>query len=161
MTASGTAANRDRGTDVEDIVCERWPCDLTDPDGRLDWYDFEFVQDLNIDRNDRPVVPAGTKGDAKSCYVTYEDGDRAGRWWIDRENHEALVDADGEYALAVIDGATGDVERLALVPARSVDALIDGDWWDCGDGGRTAEEFRQLPWTAVFDSLDAEGGDGA
>lgn len=159
MTAS-TAANRDRGTDVEELACERWPLELAD-DAHCDWYDLEFIADLTTARPP-VVVPAGTKAESKSCWIRY-DG-RAGRWWIERENHEDLVDADGEYVFSVVDGASGDVERMALVPATTVDALID-EWWDCGDGGRTAEEYRQIPWTAVFDDLDepadGRGGDGA
>jgi len=159
MTA---AQNRERGIRVEDLACDRWPARPID-DGRDDWCDLEFVDDVTEDVGGTAVVEADTLAEVKSCLAEYSSAGRtsSGRWWIRRGAHEQLLDVDGVYILAVVDPETDDVLRMALADATTVDALIDGDWWDCGDGGRTAEEFHQIAWTRVFDSLEAPGGESA
>jgi hypothetical protein len=155
------AKNRERGLDVEDAACERWPLDpvAEDRDERDSWYDLEFIADVEIELSSVPVVEAGTLAEVKSCYPDYDD--RAGRWWIRRENHEKLVDAEGVYVLAVVERNTERVLRMALVDARTIDVIIDGDWWDAGDGGRSADQYRQISWTAIFKILQNPRGESA
>lgn len=154
MTA---AKNRERGRDVECAVCEQWPLDRIDDD-RAEWYDLEFVADVVGDRAGT-IATVGDVVEAKSCYASY-DG-RAGRWWIRRENHEQLVDIDGWYVLVVLERESDEILRMALTRAETIDRIIDGNWWDCGNGGRSADQFRQIAWTAVFDDLRDPRGESA
>lgn len=149
------AENRDRGLDVEDEACQRYPVEPAS-DARDDWHDLEFTADLELDVVDDVLVEKGTLAESKSCYDHYRD--RRGRWWIRRGAHEQLLDADGVYLLSVVDRDTGGVLRTALVEASTVDQLIDR-WWDCGNGGQTAKQYRQLPWSKIFVSLSAPGRD--
>lgn len=150
------SANPERGLDVEDVACQRWPASPVSED-RDEWCDLVIDEDLDVERSAEPVATAGTAVEVKSCYARYES--RAGRWWIARENHDRLLEVDGEYALGVVDEESEDVLRLGLLSARTVDAIIDGEWWHCGEGGQHVEEFRQIAWTDVFRSLDEPGGD--
>ncbi|RKD94742.1 hypothetical protein [Halopiger aswanensis] len=146
------AENRERGHYVETAACDRWPLERVDDD-RAEWHDLEFVQDLVGDRAG-VIATAGEVAEAKSCYETY-DG-RAGRWWIRRENHERLVGVDGWYILVVLERESDEILRIALTRAATVDRIIDGNWWECGNGGRSAEQYRQIAWTAVFDGVGGE-----
>lgn len=154
------ATNRDRGLDVEDAACERWPAKPVpeDRDQRDGWYDLIFTDDVVDDVAGVPIVEEGTFAECKSCFPDYDD--RAGRWWIRRENHELLVGTEGVYVLAIVERETHRVLRMALVDASTIDALIDGNWWRTGNGGRSAEEYRQLPWTTIFESC-FEPGEGS
>lgn len=155
------AANRDRGLAVEEFACDRWPVEqVGEGDDSPEWYDLEFTADLIAPTAEQVIVDAGAVVEVKSCWPRYES--RAGRWWIRRHNHDRLVEADGLYALGVVDRSSEEVLRLGLLGAGIVDAIIDGEWWDPGDGGRSVEEFRQIPWTEIFDSLQLPlGGDSA
>ncbi|OVE84726.1 hypothetical protein B2G88_10100 [Natronolimnobius baerhuensis] len=93
------AENRERGHFVETAACDRWPLERVDDD-RAEWHDLEFVQDV-IGEQVGVIATAGEVAEAKSCYETYDR--RAGRWWIRRENHERLVDANGWYVLVVLE----------------------------------------------------------
>lgn len=151
-----TAENPDRGHSVEEIACYRWPAERVD-DQEASWYDIEFVDDVDVELSPAPVVAQGTLGEVKSCYPFYDD--RAGRVWIRRENHERLLAVDGVYIVAVVERETEEVLRMGLSDASTIDAIIDEDWWECGQGGRSAEQYRQIPWTTFFDRLDSNGGD--
>ncbi|WP_126662018.1 hypothetical protein [Haloterrigena salifodinae] len=151
------AKNRERGHDVECAACEQWPLERVDDD-RAEWYDLEFVADV-VGNLAGTIATVGDVVEAKSCYETY-DG-RAGRWWIRRENHERLVDVDGWYVLVVLERESDEILRMALTRAETVDRIIDGNWWDCGNGGRSAEQYRQVSWSAVFEDLRAPGGESA
>lgn len=139
---------------AERAACDRWPLEVVG-DGESDWFDAEVSAPISTELSDGPIVEVGTPVEVKSCRRRY--GGRNGRWWIKRANHERLLGRDGEYVLAVRD-ASGDVLRLSLLSARTVDAMIS-EWWDTGNGGgRDADEFRQIPWSAVFESVDPAGG---
>ncbi|WP_276254775.1 hypothetical protein [Halomontanus rarus] len=146
------ANNRERGLDVEDRACVRWPLEPIahaheDRDG---WCDLEFTDVLEGELTG-PIALEGDRVEVKSCWDRHANGN--GRWWIRRDNHERLVDVDGWYVLAVVDRDTEEVCRMSLTRAKTVDAIIDNSWWDCGDGGRCAREFHQIYWTTVFDDL--------
>jgi len=78
-----------------------------------------------------------------------------GRWWLRESSHRALLEADGEYALAVYDPApepNGGVLSLALRPAWWVDARITA-WSPCGPGHQ-ADRAACVPWSRAFDPAD-------
>lgn len=151
-----TVENRPRGHAIEAAACSRWPADRVGQAGP-DWFDLRLRADVVPALGTVPIATAGTPVEVKSCYPTY--GNRKGRWWIRRANHERLCEADGTYVLAVVDRSSPQVRRMCLLDAGTVDALIGGEWWSCGQGGRSAQEYRQLPWTSVFHGLgrDEEG----
>jgi len=152
------ATNRNRGLDVEDEACQRWPAKSVpeDRDQRDGWYDLIFTDDIVEDISGSAIVEEGTFAECKSCFADYDD--RAGRWWIRRRNHELLAETDGVYVLAIVERETHRILRMPLVDATTIDAPIDGNWWETGNGGRSADEYRQLSWTAVFDScFEPEG----
>ncbi|TYT63024.1 hypothetical protein [Natrialba swarupiae] len=93
------AENRERGHYVDTAACDRWPLERVDDD-RAEWYDLEYIQDVGGEHAG-VIATADEVAEAKSCDETY-DG-RAGRWWIRRENHERLVEADGWYVLVVLE----------------------------------------------------------
>lgn len=151
------ADNPDWGRSVETVACDRWPLNRVSSDDDVpDWIDARTVDPIETELSPEPIVEAGTPVEVKACQRRYRG--RNGRWWIKRGNHESLLAEDGEYVLAVYDSNSGDVVRMSLLSARTLDALVTS-WWDCGDGGRTAEEYRQIPWTAVFDNLARPEGD--
>lgn len=78
-----------------------------------------------------------------------------------RPNHDMLVDAGDWYVLVVLNQETEAVLRMGLTSAATVDEIIDGNWWDAGDGGHGHDWFRQFPWTTVFDSLEEPRGGSA
>lgn len=139
--------NRKRGLIAEVAACDRWPArQLTDTPDDTEWADIEFQEEV-----DAPIglIPDGTKGEVKSCIPEY--GDCYGKWWIRRRNHQRLLEDGGVYIFAIIDPDTHTVLRMGLLDATDVDVLID-EWWECGDGGHTAQAYRQLPWTTLFTS---------
>ncbi|WP_247729579.1 hypothetical protein [Halovivax limisalsi] len=149
------ADNADWGRTVETAACERWPLEHVAADNdKPDWFDARFVAPLEAESTPEPIVEAGTPVEVKSCRRRYCG--RYGRWWIKRESHDRLVDAAGEYVLAVTD-RTGIV-RMSLLSAETVDCLCS-TWWETGDGGPNAEEYRQVPWTVVFEDLVGPGGE--
>ncbi|MFC3958900.1 hypothetical protein [Halovivax cerinus] len=149
------ADNADWGRTVETAACERWPLEHVAGDDREpDWFDARFVAPLETELASGPIIEAGTPVEVKSCRTRYRG--RYGRWWIRRESHERLLEAGGEYVLAIYD--TGGIKRMSLLSAETVDCLISS-WWETGDGGRDADEYRQVPWTAVFEDLVGPGGE--
>ena len=150
MTTS-VADNADHGLNAEEAACERWPLERVSGNGdEPDWFDARFTEDCEAGLAGI-VAEAGTPVEVKVCRLRYPD--RFGRWWIKRANHERLLKADGEYVLAVHE--KGDVLRQGILSAQTVDALIEG-WWAAGDGGQDADQFVQLPWSAVLDSVGGE-----
>jgi len=145
------ADNADFGLNAETAATERWPIERVQDNGDApDWYDGRFVADLESDLGG-VIVGEGTLVESKACRREYRE--RRGRWWIRRRNHQKLLEADGEYVLAVYD-PTGEILRQGLVSASTIDAIVDGNWWDAGAGGNQAEEYVQLPWSAVFEDLE-------
>ncbi|AGB17366.1 hypothetical protein Halru_2795 [Halovivax ruber XH-70] len=149
------ADNADWGRTVETAACERWPLEhVAGDDSEPDWFDARFVAPLETELAPVPIVEAGTPVEVKSCRRRYQG--RYGRWWIKRESHEQLLEAGGEYVLAVTDRS--GIVRMSLLDAETVDCLFS-TWWGTGNGGKDAEEYRQVPWTAVFDDLVGQGGE--
>lgn len=149
MVRMSLGDNRDRGLDVEDDVSDIIPAVpiVDDRSQRDDWYDLEFYE--------API-------ECKSCLEYYERSNgrkREGRWWIAKRNHEKLLEDGGWYAFAVVD-SEGEIQRTALVHVDSVDDYIDDDWWSTGNGGQGVEEYRQIPWTAVFGGGEDGSGGG-
>lgn len=149
------ADNADWGRTVETAACDRWPLEHVAGDDSPEWFDARTVAPIETPLASSPIAEEGTPVEVKACRRRYRG--RYGRWWIRRENHERLLEAGGEYVLAVYDHAEGDVCRMALTSATTVDALVTS-WWECGDGGRCADQYRQVPWTAAFDDLHEPGG---
>ena len=146
------------GAEFERFATERWPeiARVSDPDSP-DWLDARFERPL---RNELAgeIAAEGTPVDAKSAALRTHGGERFGRWWFSRNHHEALVDAGGEYALGVYTRpAEGMIafEHAVLVPARTVDVLLEGRWYAAGVSHR-AEECGQLPVSRV---VDVSGGE--
>lgn len=155
---TSVADNRDRGLDVEDESCSQWPLEpiADDRDHRDDWYDLVATNSFDVGARS---VDAGDPIECKSCWVRYDSRQRRGQWWISRANHERLVSAGGWYILSVVDPGTEYILRMSLVEAPVVDRLIDERWTNCGRGGQTVEQYRQLPWSAVFDPSETPGGE--
>lgn len=154
--------NHDRGRSVETTVCTDYYPEFrhTEPDDdHPDWYDAVADEHVLVPP---PVQDAlvleGALVEIKSCQPSTGDGSgstQTGRWWIRKRAHEKLLAEDGWYVLCVTPEDTpGNPHRVALTRAREVDALIDSWWnWD--------PPCICIAWTAVFDSLDANGGDEA
>ena len=149
---TSVADNRDRGIDVEDESCGQWPLEPAAED-RSEWFDLVAVDRYNAIGQS---VEAGDRLECKSCWDRY--GSRRGRWWIPRRNYKRLVENDGWYILSVVDREAEYILWISLVRASRIDQLIDGRWTDCGRGGKGVEQYRQLPWSAVFDPAETPGG---
>ncbi len=141
---TSVADDRNRGIDVEDESCSQWPLEPA-AENRGKWSDPVAVDHFGF--NGRSVS-AGDRLKCKSCWDRY--GSRRGRWWIARAAHTRLVDREAGYIL-----------RMSLVRASRVDQLIGGRWTHCGRGGKGIEQYRQLPWSAVFDLAETLGGEQA
>ena len=147
------------GAEFERYVAERWPEieRVTDPDSPH-WVDARFAAPL-ANETAGEIVAEGTPVDAKSAAFRTHGGERFGRWWFRRSHHKALLEADGEYALgAYVRPAelTIAVEHAVLLPARTVDVLLEGRWYAAGAAHR-AEVCGQLPISRVVD-VSGDGG---
>jgi hypothetical protein len=105
-----------------------------------------------------PVVEQGTLVEIKSAMVRLESGGH-GRFYLRREQHEAIVDEAGVYLFVVCE-PTPDRSLLALkiVPATSLGEIVSS--WRRAGPDRT--EYTQLRWGRVFDADevgDSPGGD--
>lgn len=148
--------NSDVGRNAVTAACDRWPLvRIGDAPDRPDWYDAEFSVDLSNDLLGT-LATQGTPVEVKTCRAYRDDGSgrRRGRWLIRRANHEALLDANGEYVLSVYEGEK--ILEQALLKARWVDAMID-NWWTAN--GMRCEEYVQLPWRRVFATVGIEESD--
>jgi hypothetical protein len=152
--------NADWGRTVEIAACDRWQLEHVAGDvAAPGWYDALTTRSLSDARDSREstfgVVGSDTPVEAKAArYRVQEAGSqRRGRWWLRESSHRALIEADGEYALAVYDPAPdGGVLSLALRPAWWVGARVTA-WSPCGPGHR-ADRAARLPWSRVFDPAD-------
>jgi hypothetical protein len=96
------------------------------------------------------VTADGRPVESKTCRVVLVNG-RRGRWWIQRESHDQLVDADGLYALSIYDPqavAEGPILGSVLVPASEVDNLVA--WTANGRGHHRGTEHAKLGWPHVL-----------
>lgn len=93
----------------------------------------------------------GVPVEVKACRTTLENG-RSGRWWIEREAHQQLVDAGGFYALATYDPQRledGPIVDVALIPAEWIDLQLS--WTSNGTGHHKGEEHSKLGWPRVLE----------
>lgn len=106
---------------------------------------------------DTPLVDAGTPVEIKACCIWIGNGTTPagtekrmrGRFTFS-PTHDKLVEEGGEYALVLYD-TVGDPEgsgyvivyRIALVSARTIDALIS-------DG----PDYPKLSWPHIFESAE-------
>jgi hypothetical protein len=79
----------------------------------------------------------------------------------DRREWFDLAATDSWYILSVIDREAEYILRMAVVRASRVNQLIGDRWTDCRRGGNGVEQYRQFPWSAVFDPTETPGGEQA
>ncbi len=103
-----------------------------------------------------PVVEQGTLVEIKSAMVRLESGGH-GRFYLRREQHEAIVDDAGVYLFAVCE-PTPDRSILALkfVAATTLDDAVSS-WRRAGPD---RPEYTQLRWGRIFDSDEIGAGPG-
>ncbi|QSG02535.1 hypothetical protein [Natranaeroarchaeum sulfidigenes] len=94
-----------------------------------------------------PVVERGTLVEIKSAMVRLDSGG-TGRFYLRREQHNAIVEDGGVYLFAVCE-PTPDRTVLALkfVPATSLDDVVSS-WRSAGPD---RPEYTQLRWGRIFD----------
>jgi hypothetical protein len=80
------------------------------------------------------AVESRTPAEVKATRLRVQESSsqRRGRWWLRESSHQALVEADGEYALGIYTPGEG-VITLALRPAWWVGERITS-WSPCGPG---------------------------
>lgn len=155
------------GDRVERAAREFLPLVEPDPDGLdvdADRLDAVFVDDHGASASAGDLVEVKGAVARNSCH------DR-GRFLVKQGAHEMLCDVEADpdddraawYVLVVYSPSPTDVddadelviERIGLVRARTVDALLDEHTWTETGRGRQAQ--TQLCWSRVFDSLDHPG----
>ena len=150
--------NADWGRSAETAACERWPLERVSSDADEPWW-FDARATETIFGNDGfSDVEAGTPIKVKSARwrIDANGGDRRGRWLLRERAHEQLLDADGEYALAVVREDEG-VVAIVLRPAWFVDDLVTA--WSPTSTRRSARSGRrvaQIVWGRVFDEGDGK-----
>jgi hypothetical protein len=95
----------------------------------------------------------GTPGEVKGCIRRTGRGDM-GKFFIRRENHERLLDADGFYVLAVYDPQNwkqGPVLDVEMKPAAWLDS-VDVGW--TANGSRRDEVVKRPVWSELFQPED-------
>jgi|SRR5699024_1794264 len=154
--------NADWGRTVEIAACERWQLEHVAGDvAAPGWYDAATTRVVS-DAADSRVSAFGsvevqTPVEVKAARFRVQEAgsQRRGRWWLRESSHRALLEADGEYALAVYDPAPepdGGVLSLALRPAWWVGERVTS-WSPCGPGHR-ADRAACVPWNRAFDPAD-------
>ena len=152
--------NADWGRTAETAACERWPLERVSSDVDEPWWHDARATERITDANGFDAVEVGTPIEVKSARwrIDANGGDRRGRWLLRERAHEQLLDADGEYALAVVREDEGVVE-IVLRPAWFVDDLVT-TWSPAktrsrGPGGNgRGRRVAQIPWGRVFDEGD-------
>jgi hypothetical protein len=138
---------------VEQAACDRWHLEHVANNGNEpQCYDAIATEETDVEG-----VTVGDKIDAKACAVRVKSGSstRRGRWWFSRSNHEKLLARDGLYGLGVYGTDSGNVLRLALIDASTIDGHLS--WSGCGDR-HPSDEQAQLRWPEVFTSgLQVDG----
>lgn len=104
----------------------------------------------------------GTDGkpwEVKACRRRVGSDGRRGRWWIEREAHERLVEAGGRYALAVYDPRPGHapIAGFESVRADVLDDLTQGlKWLSTGDHPK-GESARLVTWSTMIGPEELPG----
>lgn len=152
------------------VLVERALADELDvahvPDDDVEWHDLAVDGDEGVLVVDVPgtvgVLEAGDVLEVKTAATTIcrESTPRPGRWHLSRENHLELVERGGVYALTTYDPDQADpglavddvldvLETLALVPAETVDVLVES-WRPSGHG----YDYTQLSTRVLEDVVD-------
>jgi len=153
------------GEDVEELV-------LTTVDGLRaavdpeDWYDAHAETVIgprcagDLTFGSIAVLDAGTRVEIKACkrYVSNGADSRPGRWMLQTDQHERLIDDRAVYLLAVYEEANGQkfLREMLAVPATILDEVLADSWYDVD---RHESEVAQLAWPNVIGrevSADAE-----
>ena len=146
------------GEDVESLVIDAVDglAPAVDPE---DWYDAhaETVLGPRTTPDDLlfgsiPVVEAGTRIEIKACKRTVSNGaqaSRPGRWLLQTDQHEQLLDDGALYLLAVYEEieATKRLETMLIVPASIIDEILKDRWYEVD---RHESAVAQLPWPHVL-----------
>lgn len=129
----GRATNQNKvlGRQIEQYRARQRGGDVT-PEA---WFDVE--------------APDGTLVEVKSTERRLAYG-RRGRYQIERENHENLVDHGGEYDFVLRDGDGTAIEET--MDASEVEQLRQDHELKWPDGGKL-----KLPWSYVHDPDDVPG----
>lgn len=141
-------------TSPENEDLQRRICDAVD-------LDLKHVNDDET-RDYDAVESDGTEVEIKTCQKFINgNGSRSnrrrGRFWIEKRQHERLVDVDGKYLLVVLD-ENQIIERAAVTEAYVADAEISDRWTTNGKGGHGTHS-AQLPWGMIDDKVvDFVGG---
>jgi hypothetical protein len=144
---------RELGETIEDAVCDDvGPLDPVS-DAEAEWHDARAGEQITTDDVEllgRLAVDAGTPVEIKGAQVEISDGTRmrAGRWYLKRDSHRRLLEADGVYALTIHSG--GVPSRIALAPAAVLDERI-GSWTSTD---RSHAPVAKIAWTRVLDRGD-------
>jgi hypothetical protein len=150
MSAETAPEQADWGRTVETAACERWGLEAIAGDPDEPWW-FDARATRPVDASPFGTVIPGTPVESKAARYRIADGGttRRGQWWLRQPSHERLVEADGEYVLAVYTPENG-VLSMRLVPAWWVDDL-SLTWSACGDRHH-ADRAARVPWSRVFDT---------
>ena len=148
--------NADWGRTAETAACEHWPLERVSSDADEPWWFDARATATVTDTDGFGDVAAGTPVEVKSALwrIDANGGDRRGRWLLRERAHDQLLEADGEYALAVV-RPTEHIVGLVLRPAWFVDDLVTA-WSPTSTrrSGRSGRRVAQIPWGRVFDEDD-------
>ncbi|SNZ06439.1 hypothetical protein SAMN06269185_1171 [Natronoarchaeum philippinense] len=159
---SRTASSKRAGERAEGNVIDAVPELAHLPDTEVEHVDAEVETAISprpaLPTVALPVVEQGTLVEIKSAMVRLDSGGH-GRFYLRREQHKAVLDAEGVYLFAVCE-PTPDRAILALkfVPATSIDDVVSS-WRRAGPD---RPEYTQLRWGRIFDADEigaAAGGD--
>lgn len=159
------AAAKAIGEEVESLVIEAIPGLQAAVDAE-DWYDA-VVTEIVGPRTCPELIFGGIavllparKVEIKACKrrVSHGDRTRPGRWLLQIDQHERLVDAGAVYLLAVY-GTTPDgetLEDMIAVPATLVDSHLRDNWYRVA---RHGGEVAQLAWLELIGREVTGSGD--
>lgn len=111
------------------------------------------LQQLDVEAIDAPDALASddTPIEVKSCrrWISNGRGRTAGRWYLRRRAHDALLEAGGYYLLAVYEERDDELVIVddQLIPADVVDAIVPASSWS--DVRRDCEAVAKLRHSAV------------
>jgi len=155
--SSTLESSKKRGDSVESAVIDADPALEFVGDSVATWHDARTVECLDPSYQRPflgvPLVESGTAVEIKGACVVRSNGnyDRSGAWYIKREAHQRLLDADGVYLLAVYaPRPETPILRSVIIPASLLDEHLDDRWYDV-DADRSEDEVAQLTWTVLID----------
>lgn len=141
-------ANREeRGNVIERLICILLELEHV-PDDDVELYDARF---------NRPGhVLDGRPGEIKSCLPWIDGDSRRGRFWINRDAHDELVERDGVYIFVVVDPETTvespGVLAYATIPAN--EHLTEWLTWSPTGQNHRVDRAAQFPFSKLFPNLE-------